>query len=139
LSNGAARRKIEDGYQTIFTSRRTTPLNAFIARFRSLITGVLSGFDRLVFRGHVLPLMQDGGMFFFLEAAGVRLLDFKEFVRDTTERVKQASLAEANSLDRPVRYLDSPAIDKEALARWLLVERPIEQGLICGELKLVAS
>lgn len=103
----------------------------FIARFRSLITGTLSGFDRLVFRGHLLPLMRDGGMFFFLEAAGIRLLDFKAFVRDTTERLKQASLAEANALGRPVRYLESPAIDKEALARRLLLEQPIEQGLIC--------
>jgi hypothetical protein len=106
-------------------------LNAFIARFRSLITGVLSGFDRLVFRGHLLALMRPGGMYFFLEAAGIRLLDFKEFVRDTTERLKQASLAEANPLGRPARYLDSPAIDKEALARRLLAEHPIEQGLIC--------
>jgi hypothetical protein len=79
-------------------------LDKFIARFRSLITGTLSGFDRLVFRGHLLPLMRDGGMFFFLEAAGIRLLDFKDFVRDTTERLKETSLAEANALGRAVRY-----------------------------------
>lgn len=106
-------------------------MNTFIARFRSLITGVLSGFDRLVFRGHLLALMQPNGMFFFLEAGGIRLLDYKEFVRATTARLKEASLAEANALDRPVRYLQSPAIDKEALARRLLSEHPIKQGLIC--------
>ncbi|MDI7269239.1 MAG: hypothetical protein QME96_14715 [Myxococcota bacterium] len=77
---------------------------------------MLCGFDRLVFRGHLLPLVRDGGMFFFLEAAKVRLLDFKHFVLATTERVKQASLAEARKLDRPVRYLDSPTISKEDLA-----------------------
>jgi hypothetical protein len=96
-----------------------------------LITGTLSGFDRLVFRGHLLALMRDGGMFFFLEAAGIRLLDYKEFVLATTERLKEASLVEAGELDRPVRYLESPAIDKEALARCLLAEHPVEQGLIC--------
>jgi hypothetical protein len=106
-------------------------LNDFIARFRSLITGVLSGFDRLVLRGHLLPLMRDGGMFFFLESAGIRLLDYRPFVLATTERLKEASLAEANEFGRPVRYLDSPALDKEALARRLLAEQPIEQGLIC--------
>jgi hypothetical protein len=32
----------------------------------SLVTAVLSGFDRIVFRGLLLSLMGDGGMFMFL-------------------------------------------------------------------------
>ena len=106
-------------------------MDRFVSRYRSLITGVLSGFDRLVFRGHLLPFMRKGGMFFFLEAAGVRLLDFRSFVRDTTERLKQASLAEAHRLERPVEYLESPKVSKEDLARKLLAEHPIDEGLIC--------
>ena len=106
-------------------------MEQFLSRYRSLITGVLSGFDRLVFRGHLQPLIRDGGMFFFLERAGVRLLDFKRFVTTTTERIRQAGLAEARELERPVRYLQSPNINKEDLARRLLAEHPIEQGLIC--------
>lgn len=105
-------------------------MKKFIAHYRSLVTGVLSGFDRLVFRGHLLPLMRDGGMYFFLEAAGIPLLDFKDFVQETTERVKEASLAEARRLERPIRYLDSPAISKEDLARQLLASHPVERGLI---------
>jgi hypothetical protein len=92
---------------------------------------VLSGFDRLVFRGSLLPLIRDGGMFFFLEAAGVRLLDFRKFALATTERVKEASLAEACRLDRPIRYLESSTVNKEELARRLLAEHPVEQGLLC--------
>jgi hypothetical protein len=103
----------------------------FVARFGALVTGVLSGFDRLVFRGHLLRLMRDGGMYFFLEAAKVRLLDFKDFVTTTTNRLKEASLAEARRLDRPVRYLDSPKVNKEDLARQLLAQHPVEEGLIC--------
>jgi hypothetical protein len=103
----------------------------FVARYRSLVTAVLSGFDRLVFRGHLLPLMRDGGMYFFLEAAGVRLLDFGRFVLATTERVQQAALAEARQLNRPVHYLESPSVDKEAFARKILAEHPVERGLIC--------
>jgi hypothetical protein len=103
----------------------------FVARYRSLVIGVLSGFDRLVFRGHLLPLVRDGGMFFFLEAAGVRLLDFKKFALATTEQVVRATLAEAQRLDRSVHYLDSPAINKEKFARKVLAEHPVEQGLIC--------
>ncbi len=106
-------------------------MDQFVARFRSLITSVLSGFDRLVLRGHLLPLMRPGGMFFFLEAAGVRLLDFKDFVLATTERIKKASLAEAEALGRPVRYLESPETSKEDLARALLGEHRVKEGLIC--------
>ncbi len=106
-------------------------MERFIARFGSLVTAVLSGFDRLVFRGHLLPLVRRHGMFCFLEAAGVRLLDYKPFVLTTTERIKQASLAEAERLGRPVRYLQSPSVNKEALAKRLLAEHPITEGLVC--------
>jgi hypothetical protein len=106
-------------------------LNAFISRFGHLITGVLSGFDRLVFRGHLMPLMRDGGMFQFLRSAGVLLLDYKPYVNSITTQLKNASLAEAQAQGRPVRYLPSAATDKEELARRLLKENPIDEGLIC--------
>jgi len=106
-------------------------LQRFIARYRSLVTGVVSGFDRLVFRGSLLPLVRDGGMFFFLERAGVRLLDFKNFVVSTSERIKQAAYDEASGLGRPVRYLESSTTNKEKLAEQLLAEQPVERGLIC--------
>ena len=106
-------------------------MERFIARYRSLVTGVLSGFDRLVFRGSLLPLVRDGGRFLFLERAGVRLLDFKDFVVSTSERIKPAAYAEARGLGRPVRYLESSATNKEKLAEQLLAEQPVERGLIC--------
>ena len=69
----------------------------FVSRYRSLILSVLTGFDRLVFRGILPQLIRPAGMFFFLERAGVRLLEFKDFVHDTTERLKDRSLADARS------------------------------------------
>ena len=68
--------------------RKEDAVKSFVARYRSLVTGVLSGFDRLVFRGSLLPLIRRGGLYLFLEAAKVRLLDFKKFALATTERVK---------------------------------------------------
>ena len=106
-------------------------MEKFIARYRSLVTGVLSGFDRLVFRGSLLPLFRDGGMFFFLERAGVRLLDFKDFVTRTSDRVKEAAYAEAARLGRPVQYLESSESDKEKIAKRMLADQPIDRGLIC--------
>lgn len=106
-------------------------MEQFIARYRPFVTAVLSGFDRLVFRGTMLPLVIQGGMFTFLTRAGVQLLDFKKYVVSVSERVKEASLRMALEQARPVRYLESAALDKEALARRLLAEYPVEQGLIC--------
>lgn len=106
-------------------------MDKFVARYRSLVTAVLSGFDRLVFRGTLLPLVRPRGMFNFLTRAQVGLLDFKDYVLATSDRVKAAALREAIARNRPVRYLASGALDKEALARRLLDAYPVEEGLIC--------
>lgn len=107
-------------------------MEKFVAHHRPLVTAVLSGFDRLVFRGSLLPLMRDGGMYTFLCRAGVRLLDFKDFVVETSERVKAAALAEARDLDRPIEHLLSPKTSKEDFARRLLDRHPTDGGLICA-------
>jgi len=45
-------------------------MDAFVSRYRSGVTAVLCDFDRLVFRGTLLPLVRPGGMFI----EGVRYL-----------------------------------------------------------------
>jgi len=106
-------------------------MKAFLSHFGSFVTAVLNGFDRIVFRGSLLSLMGDGGMFMFLQQAGVQLLDYKPFVTSTSERVKTAAYEEASAHGRPVRYLQSAATSKEDLARRLLAENPVDEGLIC--------
>ena len=106
-------------------------METFIARYRSAITATLSGFDRLVFRGSLRGLVMKGGMQAFLNSAGVRLFDFKKYVLTTSEGVKDASLRVATEQQRPIRYLESARIDKEALAHQLL--RCVRlSGLICA-------
>ena len=104
----------------------------FLSRFGSHVTAVLSGFDRLVFRGSLIPLIRPLGMHTFLDRAGVRLLDFGKYVESTTERVKKAALAEVFETKRPHQYLTSGSVDKEALAKRLLEENPIDEGLVCA-------
>ena len=106
-------------------------MEKFLARYAPFVSCVLSGFDRLVFRGSLLALVRKGGMQIFLHRAGVRLLEFKDYVRATSKRLEEASLAEAESHDRPIRYLAKSSTDKEATARRLFAEYPIDQGLIC--------
>ena len=103
----------------------------FVSRYRTLVTGVLSGFDRLVFRGHLQPLLRKGGFFLFLQSAGVRSVDYERFVKHTSHRIKGAALAEAERRNRPHVYLESPTVSKEELARKLLAKHPLDKGLIC--------
>jgi hypothetical protein len=107
-------------------------MKRFLARFESLVSGVLSGFDRLVFRGSLLPLMRPRGMHYFLGRAGIRLLDFGKYAEKTSECVKLAALAAARDTGRPVKYLPSSRGSKEEIAHALLHEHPTDAGVVCA-------
>ena len=106
-------------------------MKSFIARHADKITGVLSGFDRLVLRGTLRPLAYVGGFGAFLWRRGVLLKDFGEFVRRTSDRLKLGSLNLADMAGRPHIYLPSARTSKEKIARKILAEDPVDAGLIC--------
>ena len=62
-------------------------MKSFIARHAALVICVMSGFDRLVFRGS-LRALRHCGIYGFLDRAKVRLVEFGKFAQETTERVK---------------------------------------------------
>jgi hypothetical protein len=103
----------------------------FIARHAAVVIGTLCGFDRLVFRGTLRLLAHRGGMMNYLASAGVLLKNFKDHAMAMSERLKEASLAEARHSGRPVRYLSSTAINKEQVARQIARTDGIDHGLIC--------
>jgi len=106
-------------------------MKSFISRHAEKIIGVLKGFDRIVFRGHLRPLSHVGGFLSFLWHNGVLLKEFKPFAQDTTCRLKEASLKEAETRNRPIEYLESSRTDKENKAREILKGNPVDSGLIC--------
>ncbi len=106
-------------------------MNKFFAHFSSRITGVLSGFDRMVFRGYLLSIAFASGFRTFLSYQDVLLKDFSRYVQNTTELLKEASLASAYDLQRPIQYINSASINKEQLVRKILAEDPVKHGLIC--------
>lgn len=106
-------------------------MHEFIAKHQDQIVGVLSGFDRLVFRGTLRPLAYPEGMRRYLSATQVLLKDFGPHVEQVSRRLKDASLAEARALGRPVTYLPSSETDKEAIARRIVAEDGIARGLVC--------
>src|SRR6516162_1451553 len=103
----------------------------FIANHQEQISGVLSGFDRLVFRGTLRAIAYAGGMNQYLSSNHLLLKDFGTHVEQVSQRLKVASLAEAVATGRPVRYLASAKDSKENIARRIAVEDEICQGLVC--------
>jgi hypothetical protein len=95
-----------------------------------LVFGVLSGFDRLMFRGHVRQLSYPGGMHCYCNYNGVKLTEFKAHAQRQTDRLVEASQAEAQLLGRPVQYLASPKLRKEDLARKIAERDGISDGLV---------
>jgi hypothetical protein len=68
-------------------------MNEFIAKHAEGIAGVLSGFDRLVFRGTLRPISYPEGMMGYLSGSNVRLTGFGRQVLQVSERLKQACKA----------------------------------------------
>lgn len=111
-------------------------METFLAVFRHLVLGVLHGFDRLVFRGHLRPLSYGHGMECYLSANHVLLKDFADHAKERTTQLIDASLADARRLKRPIVYLNSSQISKEEAARKIAERDQIHEGLI-GVFKVV--
>jgi hypothetical protein len=106
-------------------------MNTFHRIHESKIKGVLSGFDRVRFRGTLRMLANTSGMGCFLHYVGVLLKEFKEWSVELTDRIRRASAELAGVRQRPVIYLYSCHTDKEALARDIAKLDGITEGLIC--------
>lgn len=106
-------------------------MHEFIAKYAEKMHGVISGFDRLVFRGTLRAIGYAEGMKAYLIRKGVWVGDFAQHVQVVSERLKQSSLADAQKLGRKVLYLASSPIDKEALARRIAAEQKITSGPVC--------
>lgn len=106
-------------------------MQEFIAKHWDKIAGTLSGFDRLVFRGHLRSIGYPRGMMTYLWFNQILLKNFGDHVENVTERLKTASLAQAKVLGRPIEYLNSSHIDKDTIARKILTRDGIRSGLVC--------
>jgi len=106
-------------------------MQEFIARHHEKVAGTLSGFDRVVFRGTLRKIAYVRGMQHYLRANDVLLKDFAGHVKGVTEQMKKASQVEAQKAGRPNRYLTSPQVSKEELARAIAERDGVKEGLVC--------
>ena len=92
---------------------------------------MISGLDRIRFRGTLRSLAYADGMRSFLNANGVLIKDFKDFATDVTAKVRAASTAKAESQGRPKTYLQSSSTTKEAIAESIAENDGVTSGLVC--------
>lgn len=106
-------------------------MNEFTARYNDQLSGVLTGFDRLVFRGN-LALNHESGMKGYLWANGVAWKDYATHVKQVSEQVTEASLASMKAAGRPTPYLASGKDSKEKMARAIALKDGITEGPVCA-------
>jgi hypothetical protein len=106
-------------------------MNAFLQQHAKVVSGMISGWDRLRFRGTLMRICHPGGLSGFFHASGKLFSQFKEFALASSAQLKQAALAAAQELGRPVMYLPTSRISKEEVARQCARDDGITQGLIC--------
>lgn len=106
-------------------------MQQFISRFQNRIQGVVSGFDRVLFRGSLRKLNHAHGMEVYLYMNDILFKNYAEHVKQLSKRIKQASVACFVKQDLPVEYLWRGDADKDRRARQIAAERGITQGDVC--------
>ncbi len=66
-------------------------MKKIIKRFSGLVKSTLSGFDRIVFKGFILPLMSAREGMNFCKAQGVLNKDYKDWMMAQTKNIIESS------------------------------------------------
>lgn len=106
-------------------------MNVFLQKYASDVIGILSGFDRLVVRGHIRQLAYSDGMKCYMAINRVRTVDFKTHVQKVTTQLKEAVEAPVRRDKRLIKYLPSTKTNKEKLVQEVVAKDGIREGTIC--------
>jgi hypothetical protein len=106
-------------------------LEKFLKKHSNKILGVLSGFDRMIFRGCLKNLMYESGRSMYLYSRGILLKEFKNYATYYSGELKAKTQEYAQAQQRPFIYLQGNSGSKEKLARDIMVRDKIKKGLVC--------
>lgn len=102
-------------------------MKSFVSRFGALILFTLSGFDRLRFRGESRLLNHERGVQSYCYQQRIPFTAFPEHAESLTRTLRQQT---EKQWDLPIKHLNSPDIDKEAVALDLAQRHGRTQGRI---------
>src|SRR5580698_3274925 len=105
-------------------------VSSFVTQFASLISWVLSCFDRVIFKGH-LPISRPSEFEKFVDhVLKIRRADFTKFVGPKwSARLVEHARDFAKTYGR-VFHRESGSIDKDAWAKEQLDWSPVKEGLV---------
>lgn len=106
-------------------------MKQFLIHHQSVVKGVLSGLDRVRFRGTIRWLSSLHGMGSFLGTIRILMTQFRTWAMAITARLKQGAEQVAEHAGRPVIYVASSSARKEAIAMQIAERDGIREGLIC--------
>lgn len=104
-------------------------MEKFLEKYGRHITGTLSCFDRVIFKGY-LPLGWPDAMESLVARQGLRIMDFKRFVTEQSARFKTLANEVCEKAGRPHRYLRSRE-KKEKLVQKMIRDEKLTEGLVC--------
>lgn len=83
-------------------------MKKLVKRFSSMVKGTLSGFDRIIFKGCILPLMSATEVMKFCGSRGVLNKHYKSWVTAQTKKVVDSAndYAEKHTVS-PVTHLNT--------------------------------
>jgi hypothetical protein len=103
-------------------------MKEFVQRYEDRIHGVLSCFDRMLFRGYLL-IMSGWQMAQFFNSRNIRFRMLKTFLVEQAQRVKQHGIDLAKKEGRPFQYVQEKT-RKDDVAKEIAARDKIEEGLI---------
>jgi len=106
-------------------------MDGFVQRHKADVIGVLSGFDRLLFRGTLRSIAYGDGLDRFLGAQRVRYKDYSVYCQTLTERLVSHARDMAARAGRPYQYVSKSSASKEQIATEIARRDGIEEGLVC--------
>jgi hypothetical protein len=105
-------------------------MERFVTRHQDRIAGILTGFDRMRFRGTLRSISNWKGLRIWLNQRSVLLKHFGPFAEGLSKQLTTHARALAEEQGRPFEYLTSWKIRKEDRAREILARDGIREGLI---------
>lgn len=104
-------------------------MQSFLTKHEDAVTGALSCFDRVVFKGY-LSIGWPKAFEQLITRQGLLIKDFGRFVKEHSNRVQKYAEALAQEMGRPYIYLKGRQ-RKDDLAREIATRDGIKEGLIC--------
>lgn len=102
-----------------------------IENYQDKIKGVLHGFDRIIFKGHIRQFFSPSGRKHFMSMENILLKDYREYSMKITGNIIENAKKIASDTGRPYIYLNTPKLSKEEQAQQVMKESPVDDGLIC--------